>query len=569
MTALALAPSVAHAATFTVNAWDDAESDGSCDPFIPGPPPRVDCTLRDAIDASNNTGASDTIVIGPIVEPGFPGFLSFSRLGSSEDGNATGDFDIVENTAGLTLTIQGSNIDVADVTQTDRIFHTLPTNAGAGQHHVDLTVNDTPLRWGLPPFGEDGGCILAEEGHLTVNTSTLTECATRDTSYTPGQGGGAIAALGGLDLNGVQISQNSAQPGDGGGVLVQGDLTVNQSAFGLNNAGGGHGGAVAWLGNGHSADISDSGFGDNTSAGDGGGLYLDDRGAGGDISLTDVNLDFNESTAGDGGAFWIHAASTELLRVASGNNTSRASGGVGGRGGGGVIVPGSPTTAPLVDRSSFYENTSDDDGGGLFIHTANGTSTGTHIIRNTTLGGNECGTGGQGCGLSMDDGAFGPPGSPTVTVELEHCTVAQNQRSTGGDYNALDVNGANADLEYENSIIEGECFGTVTSLGGNVLHSSAFPTFSGCDDSGTGDFMPSVVGALADSLWDDGASPPNPMPPTLVTSTPLPYYQLDDGSSFLLDAVDSVTCPTAVTVDQLGGARPTTPGTCDAGSIED
>jgi CSLREA domain-containing protein len=76
--ALLVAPAAAFAGTFVVTKTADT-ADGACD---------ANCSLREAIIASNANAVPDTIRLGPGVYP-------LSRYGPWEDAAETGDLDIL------------------------------------------------------------------------------------------------------------------------------------------------------------------------------------------------------------------------------------------------------------------------------------------------------------------------------------------------------------------------------------------------------------------------------------------------------------------------------------------
>src|SRR5262245_17788279 len=109
---LGLAASEAWAVNFTVTKTADT-ADGVCD---------ADCSLREAITASNATTTDDTITLQPLTTYSI-------QIGSNcEDANADGDFDITTATAGKTLTINGGGAGstVISGAALDRVFDLVP-----------------------------------------------------------------------------------------------------------------------------------------------------------------------------------------------------------------------------------------------------------------------------------------------------------------------------------------------------------------------------------------------------------------------------------------------------------
>jgi hypothetical protein len=142
---------------------------------------------------------------------------------------------------------------------------------------------------------------------------------------------------------------------------------------------------------------------------------------------------------------------------------------------------------------------------------------------------------------------------------LQHVTVADNVDDWTGDWKAIQAQASGHGFQLENSIVEGRCeFGLGTlvpyaSLGGNVVHENTATLWEQqCASSSTDVWPVSITGS---SLWGP--------PPVLVSGT-LPYYD----HFAVTDAIDFVTCPSGVVIDQVGNPRPLIPGTCDAGAYE-
>ena len=109
----------ASAATISVTTTDD-EIDASyatdCDPGN-----ESDCSLREAIELSNENEEDDTITLGA-------GTFTLTISGSSENDNQTGDLDIFDSDGGslgydLTITGDSQDTTIIDGNDLDRIFH--------------------------------------------------------------------------------------------------------------------------------------------------------------------------------------------------------------------------------------------------------------------------------------------------------------------------------------------------------------------------------------------------------------------------------------------------------------
>jgi hypothetical protein len=492
-----------------------------------------------------------------VVEPGFVGIIPLSRVASSglpDDTNDSGDLDAWDSDPGAHLEIvgpPGGLIILPIQPWTERLLHALPTSGS--KHAVDVVLDGITLMSGRETGGP-GGCVLVEEGSFETTDVSFEQCYSTQTTYT-GPGGGAVAAYGGVTMVRTEVYGSYASNGDGGGLYVEGDFVADDVVF-LDNAVAvfGDGGAISWNGGGNSATLNEVDVFSSASARQGGGLHV--YAPTGTISIVDSAFDNNEtSTAGWGGGAWLYAENMTLERV-------RFEGNVANRGGGAYVIPG-PTAgaAPLMNRVSVVNNSTTMDGGGLFFHTAS-SSGGTHVIRNSTVGANICGTGGPGgigCGLWLGTGALSST-SAGVVIHLQHVTVADNVDALTGDWWAIRVQASGHGFQLENSIVEGRCeFGLGTlvpyaSLGGNVVHENTSTAPQQQCASSSSDVWPVDV-ATYTHLW--GLTP-------VLASGSLPYYD-----PFLVtDAIDFVTCPSGVVVDQVGNPRPIIPATCDAGAYE-
>ncbi len=133
----------------------------------------ADCSLREAIQAANTDaavsgcaagGGADTITVPA-------GFYALTRVGASENGNATGDLDVASD---VTITGAGAVIDGNDI---DRVLH---VHAGA------VLVEGLVIQNGRAPAGATGpSCINQTSCFLDAGD---------------GQEGGGILTQGGSNL---------------------------------------------------------------------------------------------------------------------------------------------------------------------------------------------------------------------------------------------------------------------------------------------------------------------------------------------------------------------------------
>lgn len=239
-----------------------------------------DCSLREAIQAANTNAAVDACVAGSsndiIYLPS--GTYTININGSSEDANATGDFDI---TAAETLVIigSGSNTTFIDGGFGDRVLHL--TNAGGTLQLVSLTIQngltfDEPgagvLSWGTlvlnyvtvqqngvlgSSAGAAGGglCVgcITGTGYLTIYDSVIRNNSARIAggiftnvialiersniiSNTASLNPGGIANYGTLTIYNSLVSDNTANALGASGIFNQGTLTLSNSTISHNLA---------------------------------------------------------------------------------------------------------------------------------------------------------------------------------------------------------------------------------------------------------------------------------------------------------------------------------------------
>ncbi len=229
--AITVSAPLAGAATINVTTTDD-----SYDAMGSG------CSLREAITAAQTNSpfsgcpagsGADTVLLGD-------GTYRITRPGAGEDGNATGDFDVV-GTDPLTIEPAGSSARVViDGNELDRVFH----QGGAAA----LALNRVTVTGGRLVAVEDGGGILnGGSGGLSLDGVTVTGNRSRIS-------GGGIAAYNSVSLINSTVSGNSSE-GSGGGIYLPGgsSATVRSSTIADNTAdadadGNGDGGGFAEAG---------------------------------------------------------------------------------------------------------------------------------------------------------------------------------------------------------------------------------------------------------------------------------------------------------------------------------
>jgi uncharacterized repeat protein (TIGR01451 family) len=489
--------------------------------------------------------------------------------GTSVSGNRAYD----GSAGGIYASYNANSVALVDGTVNDNTAYYsgggIYTNAGT----LDLTrtsVTDNSAQTG------GGGGIYDNEDDLTITDSTI-----HSNTATAGNGGGIYATYTTLTVAGTDITSNQAH-NDGGGIYAYyTDVSVSGSTIDDNgdqssycDSGGGIYGTY-----GQKLDVSGSSVSGNGSRGDGGGIYWY-----GDATITDSNVDHNNSDNSDGGGIYSSQGLLQVTRSSVSHNHSEQTGGGIYRGvsgqlnidqsnindnnaddnGGGIWDDSSgsfntniaESAAPLqITRTSISRNSAYGSGGGLW-HDDNGHA----LIANTTISGNHAdvgGDGGTGGGIYQD----GPPKPPAVTVgsaiiNLINVTLAENEADGGqgggiytpfGSFELTNVLFANS----TQGGAENNCGGgaaNYTSNGNNLS------TDDGTDCGlGSGD-VTNVVNAKLGAIRNNGG--------------PSETQALKDGSAAIDAGADGTCAADPVNgIDQRGYARPFG-SHCDIGAYE-
>lgn len=189
----------------------------------------TELTLREAIELANSTPGPDAISLPA-------GVFSLTQLGADEDGNLTGDLDIIDD-----LIIIGS---------------------GAGQTVIDASSADDRV------LDVQAGVHLALEG-LSVTGGAITS---EDVGLTGNRDSGAgIYNAGQLLLIDAEVRDNATTFGLGGGIYSTGPVDIIRSTIKDNEAA--TGGGLAAVTSTAEVEIEDSVFANNIAKLGGGGIF--------------------------------------------------------------------------------------------------------------------------------------------------------------------------------------------------------------------------------------------------------------------------------------------------------
>ncbi|MFA6027666.1 MAG: choice-of-anchor Q domain-containing protein [Patescibacteria group bacterium] len=199
--------------------------DGTCD---------ADCSLREAIDTSNEREGLDTIQIPS-------GHYTITIEGVDEQENATGDFNVFDD-----VTIIGSGMDdtIIDGNYLDRVFD----------------LEDSIFDW--------------SSSQVTIQDLTIQNGELRiyESNYDYYLGGGGILSYGAvLEMTNVKLQNNKIYGAEGGGAYLNRDAYLTNCVITGNYSDSIGGGLYHW----DRLNIEGSTITNNTADYNGGGIYFD------------------------------------------------------------------------------------------------------------------------------------------------------------------------------------------------------------------------------------------------------------------------------------------------------
>jgi uncharacterized repeat protein (TIGR01451 family)/CSLREA domain-containing protein len=590
---------MADAATFTVNSTTDAALSSPSSTSCPST-----CTLREAVQAADNTGGANTITL-----PAGDFKLTLADTASGQTDNPTvGDLD-VNSGVSLTVTGAGSASTTIDANHIDRAFAVhgggslsvsgvtvergvqpgsspsddsiLPGYGGAFYNDGTLSISGSVL---TDDSAEYGGVVVADTGATSTSIANSTVTGDSVDDY----GGVAYIASGSVTLSGDTVTHNSAESeagvvydyessgtvgaltisgstlsnnsadSDGGALYVDdaGALNITNSTINSSSTDDEDGGAIYDSQSG-AVTINGSTISSNTSGDeDGGALYADDTGA-----TTISGSTFDNDSAGDeeGGGVYVDDGTLAL----SGSTFQGDSGDEGGA----VYVGGSSATSlSTITTSSFIGNLAGDDEGGAIYD-----DFGALNVSRSTFANNNAGYEGgafyydSGDALALTNDTFDGNQSyeggaiyfdttaSTGTITLLNDTIARNTGYEGGGiYYPQDAN------TIENTIVAENNGGFTADGGGDCYGTAATDNATSKDIGGNLDsdgtcFSASVTGDHINVNPDLGTLSAN--------GSQMQTDALLTGSPAIGTAIQSA-CPVT---DERGVTRPTA---CDSGAYQ-
>lgn len=245
------------------------------------------CDLREAIQAANTNMAVGQCPAGDagsdiISLPA--GTITLAAAGLDEDGNDTGDLDILD--VGGPLTINGAaGGTIIDGAGLDRVLHVLDST---------LSLSSVTI---------SGGSVISDAGGGIRNDGSLTMTGSAVVSNTAEGGGGISSCNSFLTVTGSTVSSNTAIYGGGGIYNYDSTVTVTDSTISGNIAE--DGGGIYNDSFGPLMTLANSTISGNTATDYGGGIYNSTA----DLIATNTTItgntaDSDNDDTGDGGGLF-------------------------------------------------------------------------------------------------------------------------------------------------------------------------------------------------------------------------------------------------------------------------
>jgi predicted outer membrane repeat protein len=355
-------------------------------------------SLREAVAEANTLAGADVIILPA-------GVYKITRAGPGEDGNLTGDLDVLDS---VRFRGAGAGVSIVDAQDLDRVFDV----SGTAPSSIDVVLRGLTIRNG--DVTGHGGGVRVGNADLVVRDSAV--IGNRATGFGGGISNGTLPGSGDVTVIRTAVVRNAADNGGGLAVFGPGSaLTIRHGTIRRNIADGSAGGLAA-----QTAAIANSTISGNVAGGSGGGITASAvaltnstvngnvaGGSGGGIFATTATLTNStlagNTTGADGGG--IHSTSSATL------TGSTVSGNAAGSEGGGVRA-----TAATLLNVTVAENIASN-GGGLFHVVA--IPGGAFAVKNSIIALNGVGITGTGPDAS---GSF---------ISLGHNLVGDGTGATG------------------------------------------------------------------------------------------------------------------------------------------
>ena len=310
------------------------------------------CTLREAVNASNTNAVVDSCTAGTVGPDTITlSAGSFALSGAANDDlNVSGDLDLKTSSGAGPLTIDGAGMTsttiAAGATQ-DRVIHNVPSTGGAAPL---LSLEDLTVSGGGGAALNSGGGIYSQ-GSSAFGVLNLTRVQVRDNQALNGAG---LNAIGALNVTDSLIGPNNDTPsasGGGGGIASSAELTMIGSEVFENSAISGGGGIRLNSGSDGGSLIQDSVIRDNTTSVNPGGGISSGSGTG-SLTIEDSRISGNQalSTFGGGINYAPDTAKTLTIRGSELRDNSATA-----FGGGGLDLDTTTATA-VIEDSVFADN---------------------------------------------------------------------------------------------------------------------------------------------------------------------------------------------------------------------
>ena len=407
-------------------------------------------SLREAVEASNNTVGLDTITFDPLLFGGYfnDGLIRLTQgeLSINEEltiagptlfdlvitGDADGDDTLLEgNITDAVQSSQGGGAFGGELADNSRVLNF--SNATG-----TLTVSNLTITGGRTDF--DGGGIYSNSGNISLTDTRVSgNIGTGSFGYVEGSnmpavysssGGGISTISGNVTLTNSTVSDNYA---------VDTFILATYTAFSTRSTGGGiytRSGDIV---------LTDSTISNNMAR------AIDNFAAGGGISNLTGSVSLTNSTVSGNNASGYRGSSGGGINAISGNITLTNS----------TVSSNSVETIPGLNNQTIDSATAR--GGGISFDNS------TVVIVNSTITSNSASDSGGGIGLFTDDA------NDNQRLTLRNSVVAGNNTDDGIAADVQTVGDVLNDLIVENSLIGNTNGSGITAAigSGNILNQAA------------------------------------------------------------------------------------------------